>query len=429
MRIVHFIHRYPPALGGSEAYFARLSGYLAGRGEQVRVETTTALDLEAFWSPKGRTSPSGTTVEDDVTICRHALRHWPGRRYLLKLLSLLPIPRLQGFALPCNPVAPTMWTQAAGNRQVDVVHATAFPYAWPILCGLRLARRCGVPFLLTPFLHLGDPRNARDRTRRAYLSPAMCYLLRSADRIFVQTPVERAAVLDLGLSPDRVVLLGMGVDPAECTGGDRLRARMRWGLPPDEVVIGHLANKSAEKGTIDLIQAATMLWQAGKRCRLLIAGPEMPNFTRFWSTLPQTRNMTKLGVLSDEEKRDFYAAIDLFALPSRSDSFGIVFLEAWANGVPCIAYRAGGVADVIHHEKDGWLVDCGDIRALGVAIDQLSRESGRRRQMGEAGRSRVAIECAWQPRLERVHEVYRDAIEQNRCGTAPGRAAPAMTAS
>jgi glycosyltransferase involved in cell wall biosynthesis len=169
-----------------------------------------------------------------------------------------------------------------------------------------------------------------------------------------------------------------------------------------------------------------MLWQAGKRCRLLIAGPEMPNFTRFWRTLPDSRHITKLGVLNDEEKRDFYAAIDLFTLPSRSDSFGIVFLEAWTNGMPCIAYRAGGVVDVIHHEQDGLLVNCGDILGLASAIDQLSRESGRRRQMGEAGRIRVQNDCAWQPRLERVHEAYRGAIEQNRFGAERGRAAPAL---
>ena len=57
--------------------------------------------------------------------------------------------------------------------------------------------------------------------------------------------------------------------------------------------------------------------------------------------------MRRLGPLTDAEKRDFFAGIDLFALPSRSDSFGLVLLEAWANGVANVAYRAGGVADVI----------------------------------------------------------------------------------
>ena len=43
-----------------------------------------------------------------------------------------------------------------------MVHATAFPYAWPIACGLRLARQLRVPFCVTPFLHLGDPNDPGD---------------------------------------------------------------------------------------------------------------------------------------------------------------------------------------------------------------------------------------------------------------------------
>ena len=54
MRVAHFIHRYPPALGGSEAYFARLSRYLADAGDDVTVFTTTAIDLEGFWTTRGR---------------------------------------------------------------------------------------------------------------------------------------------------------------------------------------------------------------------------------------------------------------------------------------------------------------------------------------------------------------------------------------
>src|SRR5262249_42287777 len=59
MRIAHFVQRYPPALGGSEAYFARLGRFLAAAGDNVTVFTTTALDLEAFWSRRGRCLPAG----------------------------------------------------------------------------------------------------------------------------------------------------------------------------------------------------------------------------------------------------------------------------------------------------------------------------------------------------------------------------------
>src|SRR6516165_10555515 len=63
MRIAHFVQRYPPALGGSEAYFARLSRHLAASGDAVTVFTTNALDLEAFWRRRARCLPAGITQE------------------------------------------------------------------------------------------------------------------------------------------------------------------------------------------------------------------------------------------------------------------------------------------------------------------------------------------------------------------------------
>src|SRR3954462_892397 len=105
MRVAHFVQRYPPALGGSEAYFARLSRYLAAAGDDVSVFTTAALDLEAFWSPRGRCLPAGTVVEDGVTVRRYRLWRARGQGYLLKLLSLLPHRGWQGLTVSCNPLA------------------------------------------------------------------------------------------------------------------------------------------------------------------------------------------------------------------------------------------------------------------------------------------------------------------------------------
>src|SRR6185295_12946901 len=93
-----------------------------------------------------------------------------------------------------------------------------------------------------------------------------------------------------------------------------------------------------------------------------------------------------LGVLSELQKRNFFAGIDLFCLPSRSDSFGLVLLEAWANGVPNLAYRAGGVAEVLSHEKDGLLVPCGDVAALTDSLVRLSSDGKLRQRLGDAGR-------------------------------------------
>lgn len=423
MHIAHFIHRYPPALGGSEQYFARLGAYLVANGEQVDVWTTDALDLEAFWSRKGRTlSPRRTggvsplfpesenpTVTENrgltppARLDRFPIAHWPGRRYLLKLLSFIPSPSLQRLVLPCNPISPSMWRASARyDGPLHAVHASAFPYAFPITCGLRLARRRGVPFFLTPFLHLGD-----SRTRRQYTSAALRSLLEAADRIFVQTPTEFDAVEECGISQEKIVLQGLGVDASECTGGLRGDARASWKIDEETVVIGHLANQSEEKGTCDLLRAAQILWERGLNFRLVLAGPTMSNFRRFWAEFPLKGRVVQLGVLDEATKRDFYAGIDVFALPSRCDSFGLVLPEAWANRVPNLAYRAGGVADVIRHRCDGLLAPCGDVAALAEFLGELALDADLRRGLGEAGFARIDRDFCWDDKLAIVRRELR----------------------
>ena len=406
MRVAHFVQRYPPALGGSEAYFARLSRYLADRGDRVTVFTTQAHALEAFWSPTAAYVPAGSTNEYGVEVRRYPLWRMRGRRWLLKPLSLLPWPAWQCATLPCNPIAMQMWADAGRESDFDVVHATAFPYAFPILCALRLARRLGVPLVLTPFLHLGDPDDLHDPTRRAYLSPPLSYLLRAADRIMVQTLPEREALLTHGIPGEKLILQGMGVDADECTGGNREAVRQAWGVADGEVVIGHLANQSVEKGTVDLLRAAEQLWQRGTRFRVVLAGPAMPNFRSFRASITPSFPLHEMGILDDRQKRDFFAALDLFALPSRSDSFGLVLLEAWANGLPNVAYRAGGIAGVIRHEDDGLLVRCGDVTALADALGRLVDDATRRRRLGEAGRERSARDYRWEDKLAMVRKSY-----------------------
>ena len=351
---VHLIQRYPPALGGAESYFARLSEYLVGQHLPIEVHTTNAIALESFWRNGAATAPANVSSIRGVTVHRHAVRRFPGRRYILKAVSCLPHPWVQGFSLPASPQLPSLLALARTSRKpIRLIHASAFPYTFPLFCGLLWARRLNLPFLLTPFLHLGDIAKAQDRTRDAYLSPPLRYLLQQADRIFVQTELERNAVCALAIPQHRVVLQGLGVEPKECTAGNRVRGNHNWNLPEDNAVrIGHLANLSYEKGTVDLLHAACELHKLQINFRMVLAGPSMPNFLDAWRKLPSAvaARVHRLGILAEHEKPDFFAITDIFALPSRSDSYGLVLLEAWANGIPCIGYRAGGIAEVIQHE-------------------------------------------------------------------------------
>jgi glycosyltransferase involved in cell wall biosynthesis len=422
LRVAHFVQRYPPAIGGSESYFARLSRFFVERGDQVTVFTTTADALEAFWRPDAASLHPGCNIQGGIEVRRYPLNlRFRGRRWLLKPLMLLPHRSWQCATLSCNPFSWSMWRDAGRMaKRFDVVHATAFPYAFPILCARRLARRLGVPFLLTPFLHLGDPGNPRDATRRVYTSPALMALARSADVLFAQTPSERDALLKGGVAPEKIVEQGLGVDPAEWTGGKRWETRQAWNATPGDIVIGHLANNSEEKGSVDLLRAAEMLWQQGLDFQLLLAGPQMPNFCRFWQGYRFRERVRCLGRLSDGQKRDFFAAIDVFCLPSRSDSFGLVLLEAWVHCLPNVAYRAGGIADLVRHEHDGLLAPCGDVEALALQLRRIVLQTDLRTKLGLAGAARIARDFRWQDKLERVREACADLI--NSPSPSPGYA-------
>lgn len=395
MHVAHFVQRYPPAVGGSEGYFERLTKYLAGCGDHVEVWASSAVELGEMWG--GRRANTTVQISPNVVVRRFKPLAFPGRRYVLKALSLIPIRHLQALTLPCNPVCPGM-VQEVGSftGPLDAVHATCFPYTFPIFCGLWLARRRGVPFYLTPFLHLGDPADPHDRTRRQYTQRVMRWLLRQADGVFVQTRAERAAVIALGVPEPRVHLQGLGVDPAECTGGDRAAARTRWGVRPDELVIGHLANLSVEKGTVDLLTA-------NPPGRVVLAGPTMPNFARFWEGYPHKDRVVRLGVLSEAEKRDFFAGIDVFCLPSRTDSFGLVLLEAWANAKPVVVYRAGGPAELVRDGVDGFVTDCSP-EALREGLVKMA-DADLRPRFGQAGLERVACEFRWEDKLQLARSV------------------------
>jgi len=417
MHVAQFVHRYPPALGGAEAWTARLSKSLVAAGHTVTVWTTTAIDLSALTRRGREEMRVGISNESGVTVRRYQPSYrWAGRRTLLKAASLVPNRSWQSLTVPWGPISRGMWRDAGRDTEpADVVHAIAFPYAAIIRSGLRLARCRGVPFVITPFLHLGDPDDPDDRIRRAYSAPHLRWLLRQADRVLVQTPTEGEAVRGMGIPASRIVLQGLGVDPAECTGGDRPAARARWGIAPNEVVVGHLANQSAEKGTIDLLRAAADVFRNGPRLRVVLAGPAMPSFMNFWKEFGPVPWVTQLGPLSDQQKRDFFSGIDVFALPSRSDSFGLVFLEAWANELPVIGYRAGGVADVLRDGTDGFLVRCGDLTGLKEALNRLT-DAGARWRLGTAGRERLGREFRWDDKLRIARETLterRNPIDAN----------------
>ncbi|MBX6313744.1 MAG: glycosyltransferase family 4 protein [Isosphaeraceae bacterium] len=388
MRIAWFTHRYYPCVGGAENYGRAMVRRFVAEGHEVDVFTSDAHDLWYF-TDRGRKRVDAPRVSwvDGARVERFPVRHLPAQRYLGRLLSYAPHWPTRCKIASYMPILPGL-DRVRGDY--DAVFAVGFPYTVFSYAALRTARAAGAPLILTPFLHLATPG---DRVHRAYTRPHQIRLLAQADAVVVQTHLEADAVAAWGIPCERIVKLGMAVEHTEVTGGSPDRLRGRLGLPPGCPVVGHLATLDPNKGTTDLVRAVMRLneHRGAEPIHLLLAGPSSPEFEAFFAALPPetSRWLANLGPLSLADRADFFAALDVFAMPSRTDSFGIVFLEAWANALPVVAAAAGGVAEVVAHDHTGLLVPFGDVAALADALQRLLTDPLYARRLGETGRALV----------------------------------------
>ena len=228
------------------------------------------------------------------------------------------------------------------------------------------------------------------------------------------TDLERDFLVARGVDAARVTVVGAGVDAAALRGGDGAAFRRRHGLGDTPLVFFVGAN-AFDKGTVHLVEAVRRLWAKGRQVELVLAGARMSHFDRFLEGLPRAERdrLFILGPISDAERRDLYAAGDIFAMPSRTDSFGVVYLEAWACGKPVVGARAGGVPDVVRDGVDGLLPPFGDAPAIADAIARLLDDPDAARAMGEAGRATLPTR-GWEVVTARVREIYRQAIERRK---------------
>ncbi len=120
------------------------------------------------------------------------------------------------------------------------------------------------------------------------------------------------------------------------------------------------------------------LWDEGRDATLVLTGPMLSDVRGFFAAMSaeERARIRPLGFVTKETQADVLAATDVLALPSRTDSFGIVFLDAWANGIPVIGANAGGIPGVVSDGVDGLLVPFGDVAALAGALRRLLDDPG-----------------------------------------------------
>lgn len=405
--ILNITQRYYPSVGGAQMYIKELSERLVKDGYRATVFTTDAWSLEHFWKQGKRRIDNHKEIHNGVEIERFHAVKMPFHQIIMRALYQAPFLSTKAlFSLP-SPVVPGMWKRLffKNGFKFDMVHISSFPYNSLMYMGILYAKRHGLPIVVTPLLHLGEYR--KDRVNRYYTRDFQLRLLDRCDRIIVQTAIERDYLKKAGIDEKKIYLVGQGVNTGDIQGGSAERFRKKFNIKEENIVF-HVAAKSYDKGTFHVIEAMKKLWDIRKDVKLVLAGEPMDEFRRYFAAQDVfvREKSLDLDYINSEDKKDLFAAGDVFVLPSRTDSFGVVFLESWANKKPVIGARAGGIPEVIKDGEDGFLVKFGDIEEIHRRIETLLRNKDMANAMGERGYSKLISGLTWNDKYKALKDIF-----------------------
>jgi glycosyltransferase involved in cell wall biosynthesis len=241
-------------------------------------------------------------------------------------------------------------------------------------------------------------------------------LLERCDAVVAMTQHEKTFIEQR--SPgNNTYAVGAGVDPAAFAGADGNRIRARYGIG-DAPLVGYVGRMDPSKGVATLIHAMKSVWQKEPRAHLLLAGgglvpgaaprDEVARALAGLTSAERARVITT-GPFSDAEKASLYDALDVFAMASAAESFGIAYLEAWMCRKPVIGSRLGSTQCVVDDGRDGVLVSPGNPEELAGAIVRLLSERAAAAQMGRLGHAKTMAHFTWDRITDTVEHIYGEA--------------------
>jgi L-malate glycosyltransferase len=281
------------------------------------------------------------------------------------------------------------------RNDIRLVHSFGF---YSNLLAVPAARLAGGCAAIASQRDLGNLRSAVQTRVHARV-------LRSADRVLVNSPAVEEALLSSGIPRSRIVVVPNGVDlsrfhPPVANGAAANRA----------VTVATLGNLRPEKGIADFVEAAALIRRRHPSCRFVVwgEGASRTELGKRASDLGLNGALELRGATREPEAA--MREMDIFVLPSHSEASSNSLLEAMASGLPIVATRVGGTPYMVEHGTNGYLVPPRAPAALAESVLDLVGDPAKRRRFG-AESERIARE-RFSPRrmLHEVESLYDDAL-------------------
>jgi glycosyltransferase involved in cell wall biosynthesis len=334
-------------------------------------------------------------------------------------LRFVSIPDLP---LPWATAAGPAWLLARATRTADVLvlDSIAATAAAP---WLRLVRAPVVGMLHQPLGGIGTPR-----AQRWFRATFDRHAYRTCQVLMVASDWLATQLVATGIPIDRLRVVPPGKDLDVAAGAatsDGSLAIDRAGLRRGRLMAAAcVANWLPSKGIVELLDAVAGLPDDVVTLHLVgdtAAGGGYGGRVHQRVERADLRDRVVVhGLLEPAAVHQMYQAVDAFVLPSFEETYGTVWGEAMAAGLPVVGWHAGNLPFLADDGRDGLVVPVGDVPALGDAIESLARDPAFRERLGRAARIRAAARPTWDQSAARffgtIHEVLSVAHDRTSTG-------------
>jgi len=335
-------------------------------------------------------------------LTKWGIRHEPLRhatRSVAPLHDLRALPELQRLFRKLSP---------------DIVH-THNPK--PGLYGRLAARAAGVPGIVNTVHGLyATPEDSMARRTVVYALERLASACSQAE--LVQNSEDIEVLRWIGIPPEKLVLLGNGVDlnrfKPRRDASPVARARTALKVDSGSVVVGTVGRLVWQKGFKELFGAAARLRLSRPEIIFVIIGPTdiAKGDALTQADLEKARELGNVRFIGHRDDVELlYPGFDIFVLPSHREGFPRSAMEAAASGVPVVATDIRGCRQVVSHEVTGLLVPLHDVDALAEALGGLAADPVRRQTMAAAARAKAELEFDDRNVIEKTMATYRRVLE------------------